>query len=360
MVLESIDSVNHGAGGSNVVPLRPVAEHKQQTRGGVVKADLDDGYLRLSNTLVDALCRTKLSDRESRVLFAVIRRTYGYGKATDWVSYSQIEEMTEIDTDNVSRVIRGLLKRNVLIKEGKKIGVNPTVSSWADKPTKAKTVNSDSENAPSILTVKPVYSDGEAVYSDSKTCLDRPPQKKDNITKDTIQKISSSHIADAMADMQVKPDAAIQTPNGKLWGSADDLTCAEFIYSRVLMVNPTAKKPNWPDWANQVRLMRMQDNRTHHEICKLFKFANTDSFWASNVLCPKTLRKQWDKLNAKLLARSSHEANTTTATANPSRYEHSTARVFRELREMAEQLEHSADHHGGGNTIDADYEPIQP
>lgn len=359
MVLESIDSVNHGAGGSNVVPLRPVAEHKQHGRGEVVKADLEDGYLRLSNTLVDALCRTKLSDRESRVVFAVIRRTYGYGKATDWVSYSQIEEMTDIDTDNVSRVIGGLLKRNVLIKDGKKIGVNPTVSSWTDKTAKAKTVNSDSKNSLSILTVKPVNSDSEAVYSDSKNCLDRPPQKKDINTKE-IQKISSSNIADAMADTQIKPDAAIQTPNGKLWGTKDDLTCAEFIYSRVLMVNPTAKKPNWPDWANQVRLMRVQDKRTHHDICKLFKFANSDSFWASNVLCPKTLRKQWDKLNAKLLARSSHEANTATDTANPARYEHSTARVFRELRQMAEQLEHSADHRSGGNTTDADYEPVQP
>lgn len=356
MVLESIDSVNHGAGGSNVVPLRPVAEHKQQARGGVVKADLDDGYLRLSNTLVDALCRTKLSDRESRVLHAVIRRTYGFGKASDWICLDQLAEMTGIYTTNICLAIKSLTDRNILIKSGRKLGVNPVISEWSDKSSaaeKCKKTIIKTDN-------KIINSDNPIIETDNQNYRNREIQKKDNITKDTIQKISSSHIADAMADMQVKPDAAIQTPNGKLWGTKDDLTCAEFIYSRVLMVNSTAKKPNWPDWANQVRLMRMQDNRTHHEICKLFKFANTDSFWASNVLCPKTLRKQWDKLNAKLLARSSHEANTTTATANPARYEHSTARVFRELREMAEQLEHSADHHCGGHTIDADYEPVQP
>lgn len=356
MLLESIDSVNHGAGGSNVVPLRSVADNKQHARGGVVKADLDDGYLRLSNTLVDALCRTKLSDRESRVLHAVIRRTYGFGKASDWICLDQLAEMTGIYTTNICLAIKSLTDRNILIKSGRKLGVNPVISEWSDKSStaeKCKKTIIKTDN-------KIINSDNQIIGNDNQNYQNREIQKKDNITKDTIQKISSSHIADAMADMQVKPDAAIQTPNGKLWGSADDLTCAEFIYSRVLMVNPTAKKPNWPDWANQVRLMRMQDNRTHHEICKLFKFANTDSFWASNVLCPKTLRKQWDKLNAKLLARSSHEANTTTATANPARYEHSTARVFRELREMAEQLEHSADHHCGGHTIDADYEPVQP
>jgi len=356
MVLESIDSVNHGAGGSNVVPLRPVAEHKQQTRGGVVKADLEDGYLRLSNTLVDALCRTKLSDRESRVVFAVIRRTYGYGKATDWVCLEQLAEMTGILSRNICQAIKSLSVRKILIKDGRKIGVNPIISEWSAKVAEC----SYSKKTPLGIENKNLKTERVILNTDSDNSQNREIQKKDNITKDTIQKISSSHIADAMADMQVKADAAIQTPNGKLWGTKDDLTCAEFIYSRVLMVNPTAKKPNWPDWANQVRLMRMQDNRTHHEICKLFKFANTDSFWASNVLCPKTLRKQWDKLNAKLLARSSHEANTATDTANPARYEHSTARVFRELQQMAKQLEHSADHHSGGNTIDADYEPVQP
>jgi len=162
-----------------------------------------------------------------------------------------------------------------------------------------------------------------------------------------------------MTDKPLKLDAAVQTPNGKLWGTQDDLTCAEYIFNKVLIVNPTAKQPNWPDWANQVRLMRVQDQRTHHEICKLFKFANTDSFWASNVLCPKTLRKQWDKLNAKLLARTSHETTANDSAAHNQRYENPTARVFRELREMAEQLEQSTDHHGGGHTIDADYEPVQ-
>lgn len=355
MVLESIDSVNHGAGGSNVVPLRPVADNKQHARGGVVKADLDDGYLRLSNTLVDALCRTKLSDRESRVVFAVIRRTYGYGKATDWVCLEQLADMTGITTSNICHAIKSLTARDIIIKDGRKVGVNPIVSAWQDK--KSHSINGKKSIVKTDNII--VDSDNAIVETDSVDCQNREIQKKDTNTKE-IQKISSSNIAVAMTDKPLKLDAAVQTPNGKLWGTQDDLTCAKYIFNKVLIVNPTAKQPNWPDWANQVRLMRVQDERTHHEICKLFKFANSDSFWASNVLCPKTLRKQWDKLNAKLLARTSHEANTTTAAANPARYEHSTARVFRELREMAEQLEHSADHHGGGNTIDADYEPVQP
>ena len=123
-------------------------------------------------------------------------------------------------------------------------------------------------------------------------------------------KISSSKNADALPDAEVvesvsavvekvRPDAAIQTPSGKFWGTQDDLTAAEFIHGKVLVVNPTAKTPNWAQWANDIRLMRTQLGYTHHEICSLFKWANLDPFWSANVLCPKTLRKQWDKLTAK-------------------------------------------------------------
>ena len=354
MLQEQELSVNHDAGGSNVVPLRPVAVHKQQARGGVVKADLDDGYLRLSNTLVDALCRTKLSDRESRVVFAVIRRTYGYGKATDWVCLEQLADMTNITTSNICHAIKSLTARDIIIKDGRKVGVNPIVSAWQDK--KSHSINGKKSTVKTDNII--VDSDNAIVETDSVGCQNREIQKKDTNTKE-IQKISSSNIAVAMADTQVKPDAAVQTPNGKLWGTQDDLTCAEYIFNKVLIVNPTAKQPNWPDWANQVRLMRVQDKRTHHEICKLFKFANTDSFWASNVLCPKTLRKQWDKLNAKLLARTSHETTANDSAAHNQRYENPTASVFRQLREMAASLDEQNDFQGGHAGADPRDEFIQ-
>ncbi|MBP7996958.1 MAG: replication protein [Thiopseudomonas sp.] len=358
MLQEQELSVNHDAGGSNVVPLRPVADHKQQVRGGVVKADLDDGYLRLSNTLVDAICRVSLSGRQFRVMHAIIKKTYGFNKKIDWIVADQICELMgyEGDATHIRGDIRELKKRKLIIKDGRKIGPNPIVSDWVLNAENSKITKKTPDRNTFISRQKTVCIQTENGLNTDKK---RSTQKKDNITKDTIQKISSSNIAVAMTDKPLKLDAAVQTPNGKLWGTQDDLTCAEYIFNKVLIVNPTAKQPNWPDWANQVRLMRVQDQRTHHEICKLFKFANTDSFWASNVLCPKTLRKQWDKLNAKLLARTSHETTANDFAAHNQRYENPTARVFRELREMAEQLEQSTDHHGGGHTIDADYEPVQ-
>lgn len=90
--------------------------------------------------------------------------------------------------------------------------------------------------------------------------------------------------------------ASIMSAVNDKWGTAADLTAAEYIFSKVLIARPTAKKPNWPDWANTVRLMREADGRTHREICELFKFASQDAFWSTNILSPLKLRKHWETL----------------------------------------------------------------
>ena len=81
--------------------------------------------------------------------------------------------------------------------------------------------------------------------------------------------------------------------------SEEDFLTAEFIYSKIQEMNPTHKQPNFPQWANTIRLMREADKRTDEQIRELFTWANQDDFWATNILSPATLRKQWDKLTIK-------------------------------------------------------------
>lgn len=110
------------------------------------------------------------------------------------------------------------------------------------------------------------------------------------------------------------PEAAdgIYTPAGKLWGTADDLKAARWIHSLRLMVNASLSEPKWVEWANTIRLMRVQDKRTHFEICDLFKWANKDDFWKDNILSPSSLRRKWDDLTTKRL-RSGGQTTKTTA-----------------------------------------------
>lgn len=115
--------------------------------------------------------------------------------------------------------------------------------------------------------------------------------------KNSIKR-SSSENSDESSDARLKkflsahPEAAVYTPSGAKWGSAEDLKTAQWISTRVKLINPTCKAPDMTSWSNNVRLMRQIDNRSHQDICALYDW----DFWQTNILSPESLRKQWDKL----------------------------------------------------------------
>lgn len=78
-----------------------------------------------------------------------------------------------------------------------------------------------------------------------------------------------------------------------------DIELARYIWDKVQVVAPQQEAPNLEAWANDIRLMRERDKRTHEQIRALFNWANADDFWAANILCPAKLRKQWGQLDAK-------------------------------------------------------------
>ena len=98
---------------------------------------------------------------------------------------------------------------------------------------------------------------------------------------------------------RVIPGAAIQTPNGKSWGTAEDLKTAQWMFKRVQVIAPTALEPNWTQWVNVIRLMRELDQRSHRDICDLYDWVSRDAFWCTNVLSPQKLRQQWTQLIVK-------------------------------------------------------------
>lgn len=81
--------------------------------------------------------------------------------------------------------------------------------------------------------------------------------------------------------------------------SDEDLSIAHWLYNLVLIVAPKTKQPNFNSWADVIRLMRERDGHNHKEIAEVFRWANNDSFWRTNILSPKKLRDQFATLHAK-------------------------------------------------------------
>lgn len=112
----------------NVSPIRPeiqVVERK------VVQ--LDDGFLRLANELLDATMCSGLPETELCIVMAVWRKTYGFSKKMDWISNEQLEAMIDKHHTHCSTAKNNLIRKKVLIQEGRKIGMNKDISSWETK-----------------------------------------------------------------------------------------------------------------------------------------------------------------------------------------------------------------------------------
>ncbi len=125
------------------------------------------------------------------------------------------------------------------------------------------------------------------------------------------KKTSCPGTASPEADLSTgeEKNSSSEQPKGK-WGTPEDLQCAEWLFSRIKTLYEKAaetdgevtrpKDPNWNAWANEIRLMRSIDGRTHRQICDLFKRVQRDPFWCRNVLSPSKLREKWDELIIRL------------------------------------------------------------
>lgn len=151
-------------------------------------------------------------------------------------------------------------------------------------------------------------------------CTDDPTE---NTTEGTTENKTTSCPEASQPDALVNPNdfmsrhptAVVFSAAKCQWGSQEDLTCAEWIWGRIIRLYEQAaesdgelvrpKEPNWVSWANEVRLMCTQDNRNHRQICELYGRVNRDPFWCKNILSPSKLREKWDELSLKLSASAS-------------------------------------------------------
>ena len=80
------------------------------------------------------------------------------------------------------------------------------------------------------------------------------------------------------------------------------LRLAAFLKERIAAWKPNAKLPmNLHKWADCIRLCMEADKRSEAEIEAVIQWATADSFWQGNILSADALRRNFDKLQAKMM-----------------------------------------------------------
>ena len=115
----------------------------------------EDGYTRIANELLEAMCRLRLSGIQWQVLHTIIRKTYGWNKTEDWLTTTQIADMTELARPRVSEALKVLQQRRVILRDRRRVGVQKDHSMWIDhakvtqnrtRKSVRKTVNGFTQN----------------------------------------------------------------------------------------------------------------------------------------------------------------------------------------------------------------------
>jgi phage replication O-like protein O len=146
----------------------------------------ENGFLQIKNEIAEALARTNLSAYQSRILWALWRKTLGWNKTEDWISNSQFVVMTGISKGHVSRAVKELILRNIVTQSGNKTGFNQDYTHWRELPHGVRAyqnvTHSGNSVTPSGNTVTP---SGKKVTPSGEH---NKHLTKDTSTKDTIQK----------------------------------------------------------------------------------------------------------------------------------------------------------------------------
>lgn len=134
-----------------------------------------NGYVRIANEILEALTKTNLSGCELRLILHVIRRTYGYNRKEDWISYTQFEKTLKLCRMTVFRTIETLVAKKLLVvtKLPQKTiyGLNKHYSEWTGNAHATSSVDVTRLVAPVLQkVVAPTL------------------PTKDKLTKDNLQK----------------------------------------------------------------------------------------------------------------------------------------------------------------------------
>jgi len=96
---------------------------------------IDDGnFTRVHNRILEELAKVQLSGHETRIVFALWRKTYGWQKKEDFISVSQFQEITGLNKVRISETIRKLKRKNLVTENrnsnGVVYGFNKRFTTW--------------------------------------------------------------------------------------------------------------------------------------------------------------------------------------------------------------------------------------
>ncbi len=104
--------------------------YKGSSHKSMASPQKENGYVTIANELAERFSLAGMNGSEHRILWVVIRKTYGYNKKQDYISLTQFQKSTGMGRKQVVETIHALVGKRLLLKEKSIYGLNKDWESW--------------------------------------------------------------------------------------------------------------------------------------------------------------------------------------------------------------------------------------
>lgn len=92
----------------------------------------ENGFTPIAHEIIEHLACVRMSGTEWQYVMCVFRKTYGWGKKEDWVTNTQVMEMTGLCKERVSEAKANLVRRNIVTENRNKISIQKDWEKWVE------------------------------------------------------------------------------------------------------------------------------------------------------------------------------------------------------------------------------------
>lgn len=179
----------------------------------ILKAELEDGYGRIANLLLEALSMSKLNGKQMSICLFIIRRTYSWGKKSDEIALKEFALACDSSETYMSKQLKQLIEWKVVKRKNYSPGkvpeyeINTRVDEWDKGCLNVQGLNENIKQglynqARVPLNKRTRVVQGQSIENTSvEECLKE--SIKENRNKDTTNNIANKYTKTGSKDISV-------------------------------------------------------------------------------------------------------------------------------------------------------------
>jgi len=250
----------------------------------------EEGNIQINMSVFEQLLGADLEASEYKVIFYIIRKTYGYNKNSDALSRKQIKTGTNLSERMVKYAIKDLKEMRIIYYQPSKI------RGQRGSPLNEYLFNKHYDTW-KLKAKKRGQRIARGQQSVKKGATER--QKRGQRIAPTIENYTIENYNRNNTTSEVDERGQRIAPLKKIPENNIEYKLSKKLYSLILKNNSKAKKPDFQKWAGHVEKLIRIDKRTPEEISNVIQWVQQDDFWMGNILSTNKLRKQFPQLLIK-------------------------------------------------------------